>query len=130
MTLWSAVKSYPKAIGWSVLASTCIIMEGYDLVVSVDIYSFRAQADMSQVIFSFFAFPAFTKKYGQLTADGTYEVTAAWQTGLTNGTCIGEMIGLFLTGIFADRYGQRWTIIGALALVVSTFRLHIDDLCR
>lgn len=37
MTLWSAVKSYPKAIGWSVLASTCIIMEGYDLVVSLDI---------------------------------------------------------------------------------------------
>ncbi|KAI4724772.1 putative sphingosine-1-phosphate lyase [Aureobasidium sp. EXF-10728] len=102
MTLWSAMKMYPKAIGWSVLASTCIVMEGYDLV----------------AIFSFFAFPAFTKKYGHLTADGTYQVTAAWQTGLTNGTCIGEMIGLALTGIFADKYGQRWTIIGALALIV------------
>ncbi|THX83077.1 putative sugar transporter [Aureobasidium pullulans] len=101
MTLWSAVKSYPKAIGWSVLASTCIVMEGYDLV----------------VIFSFFAFPAFSKKYGHLTEDGSYQVTAAWQTGLTNGTCIGEMIGLALTGIFADKYGQRWTVIGALGLV-------------
>ncbi|KAI5269824.1 putative sphingosine-1-phosphate lyase [Aureobasidium subglaciale] len=101
MNLWTAVKTYPKAIGWSVLASTCIVMEGYDLV----------------VIFSFFAFPAFSKKYGHLTEDGSYQVTAAWQTGLTNGTCIGEMIGLALTGIFADKYGQRWTIIGALALV-------------
>lgn len=33
MSLWSAIKTYPKAIGWSVLASTCIVMEGYDLVV-------------------------------------------------------------------------------------------------
>lgn len=102
-------------------------MEGYDLVVSLETASFRIQADISQVIFSFFAFPAFTKKYGQLTANGTYEVTAAWQTGLTNGTCIGEMIGLALTGIFADKYGQRWTIIGALALVVSTYGTQIGD---
>jgi SP family general alpha glucoside:H+ symporter-like MFS transporter len=41
MTLWSAMKSYPKAIGWSVLASTCIIMEGYDLVVSPENISLR-----------------------------------------------------------------------------------------
>jgi MFS family permease len=37
------------------------------------------------------------------------------------------MIGLAFTGIFADRYGQRWTIIGALALVVSTCRPELDD---
>jgi SP family general alpha glucoside:H+ symporter-like MFS transporter len=85
------------------------------------------KADAFKVIFSFFAFPAFTRKYGQLTADGSYQVPAAWQTGLTNGTCIGEMIGLAFTGIFADKYGQRWTIIGALALVVSTCRPELDD---
>jgi SP family general alpha glucoside:H+ symporter-like MFS transporter len=130
MTLWSAVKSYPKAIGWSILASTCIVMEGYDLVVSQRSVPFEYKADMVQVIFSFFAFPAFTKKYGQLTADGSYQVPAAWQTGLTNGTCVGEMIGLTLTGIFADKYGQRWTIIGALALVVSLCRSLIGDQCR
>lgn len=26
MTLWQAIKTYPKAIGWSVLISTCIIV--------------------------------------------------------------------------------------------------------
>ena len=88
---------------------------------------FEFKAHVVQVIFSFFAFPAFTKKYGQLTADGSYQVPAAWQTGLTNGTCIGEMIGLALTGIFADKYGQRWTIIGALALVVSACNSSIAD---
>jgi hypothetical protein len=33
MTLLQAVKLYPKAVGWSMLLSTCIVMEGYDLVV-------------------------------------------------------------------------------------------------
>jgi hypothetical protein len=37
------------------------------------------------------------------------------------------MIGLALTGIFADKYGQRWTIIGALALVVSIVVLEVID---
>lgn len=30
MTLWQGIKLYPKAIGWSLLISTCICMEGYD----------------------------------------------------------------------------------------------------
>lgn len=29
MSLWQGIKLYPKAIGWSVLLSTAIIMEGY-----------------------------------------------------------------------------------------------------
>lgn len=31
MTLLEGIKLYPKAIGWSVLISTCIVMEGYDV---------------------------------------------------------------------------------------------------
>ena len=81
-----------------------------------------------QVIFSFFAFPAFAKKYGYITPDGSYQVAASWQTGLTNGTGSGEMIGLALTGVFADKYGQRWTIIGALILVVRLNPLLMHDL--
>lgn len=30
MTLWQGIKLYPKAVGWSVLISTCICMEGYE----------------------------------------------------------------------------------------------------
>ncbi|EME81405.1 uncharacterized protein MYCFIDRAFT_176683 [Pseudocercospora fijiensis CIRAD86] len=32
MTLLQGLKTYPKAVGWSILLSTCIIMEGFDLV--------------------------------------------------------------------------------------------------
>lgn len=31
MTLLEGIRLYPKAIGWSVLISTCIVMEGYDI---------------------------------------------------------------------------------------------------
>ena len=31
MTLLQGIRLYPKAIGWSVLISTCIVMEGFDV---------------------------------------------------------------------------------------------------
>ena len=31
MTLWQGIKLYPKAVAWSLLISTCICMEGYDV---------------------------------------------------------------------------------------------------
>lgn len=41
MGIWKAIKTYPKAVGWSVLASTALVMEGYDLVVIGSFYGFR-----------------------------------------------------------------------------------------
>jgi MFS transporter, SP family, general alpha glucoside:H+ symporter len=48
MTLTQAVKIYPKAIGWSILLSTALVMEGYDL----------------SLLGNFYAFPPFTERYG------------------------------------------------------------------
>lgn len=31
MTLWQGIKLYPKAVAWSMLISTCIAMEGFDV---------------------------------------------------------------------------------------------------
>lgn len=31
MSLWQGLKLYPKAVGWSMLISLCIAMEGFDL---------------------------------------------------------------------------------------------------
>ena len=58
MTLWQGIKLYPKAIGWSLLFSTVIIMEGYDVV----------------LMGSFYAYPTFCEKYGDLQPDGSYEL--------------------------------------------------------
>jgi len=103
MSLWQGIKLYPRAIGWSILMSTAIIMEGYDVV----------------LMGSFYAFPEFNKKFGTLQPDGTYQLTAAWQAGLSNAMATGSILGLFANGIIAERFGYKRTMLGALTLVVG-----------
>lgn len=101
MTLMQGIKTYPKAIFWSMLISTCIVMEGYDVC----------------LINNFYAFNQFNKKYGVQLADGTYQVPAAWQAGLSNGANVGELIGLLINGFVSERFGYRWTVIICLGLI-------------
>ncbi|SPJ78855.1 probable maltose permease (MalP) [Fusarium torulosum] len=104
MTLWEAVKTYPKAIGWSVLLSTTLIMEGYDLALLGNLY----------------ASPAFNQKFGTYNAEKEkYAVSAAWQSGLSNGARAGEIFGLILAGWASDRYGYKMTTVGALVLMIA-----------
>lgn len=104
MSLWEAVKTYPKAIGWSVLLSSTLIMEGYDLALLGNLY----------------ASPAFNKKFGSYNpTNQEYAVSAAWQSGLSNGARAGEIIGLILAGWTSDRYGYKMTTIGSLVLMIA-----------
>jgi SP family general alpha glucoside:H+ symporter-like MFS transporter len=103
MTPWQALRIYPKAVGWSLLLSCAIIMEGYDVV----------------LLGSFLGFPAFNEKYGNLMSDGTYGLTASWQAGLNNAMACGQIIGLFLNGIVSERYGYRKTLMTCLAATVG-----------
>lgn len=36
--------------------------------------------------------PQFQRKYGEQLPDGTYQVTAPWQAGLSNGAVVGEIV--------------------------------------
>jgi len=38
MTLLQGIRLYPKAVGWSLLISTCIAMEGYDVCLLSNFY--------------------------------------------------------------------------------------------
>jgi len=103
MTLWQGIKLYPKAVAWSLLISTCICMEGYDVC----------------LLSSFYAFPQFNKKYGQMLPDGSYQVPAPWQAGLSNGANVGEIIGLFINGYVSERFGYRYTVMTCLTLIIG-----------
>ena len=92
MTLMQGVRLYPKACMWSIIISTCIAMEGYDVA----------------LVNNFYAFPQFNRKYGVRIDDGTYQVPASWQAGLSNGANVGEMIGLAINGIVSERFGYRY----------------------
>jgi SP family general alpha glucoside:H+ symporter-like MFS transporter len=100
MTLLQGIKLYPKAIGWSVLISTCIVMEGYDVCLLN-------------------SFPQFKRKYGEQLPDGSWEIPAAWQAGLSNGVIVGEIIGLFLNGYISEAIGYRYTVMACLCLIIG-----------
>lgn len=94
-------KLYPKAVGWSILLSTAIVMEGYDTVLLGNLYGL----------------PQFQDRYGYTQPDGSHVIPASWRSGLNNGANVGEILGLFVTGIVQDAFGYRKTMIGALFLV-------------
>ncbi|KAK5655196.1 hypothetical protein OQA88_6095 [Cercophora sp. LCS_1] len=104
MTLLQAIKTYPKAVAWSVLLSSTLIMEGYDLALVGNLY----------------ASPMFKQKYGVYDpATDKYVISAAWQSGISNGARAGEIIGLIIAGWTADRYGYKMTTIGSVLLLVG-----------
>ncbi|EEQ91194.1 MFS transporter, SP family, general alpha glucoside:H+ symporter [Blastomyces dermatitidis ER-3] len=97
MTLLQGLKLYPKAAAWSVLISTCIVMEGYDIC----------------LVNNFYAFPQWNEKYG-VRYGNEYQVPAKWQAALSNGAVVGEIIGLFINGWASERFGYRYTILTCL----------------
>jgi SP family general alpha glucoside:H+ symporter-like MFS transporter len=87
MSLREGFKIYPKAVGWSVVISTAIIMEGFDTI----------------LLQNLFANVAFQKQFGRPLANGSYDLTASWQTALTVASFAGQILGLGVNGIIADR---------------------------
>jgi SP family general alpha glucoside:H+ symporter-like MFS transporter len=67
MTFLQSIKLYPKAVGWSMLLSSALIMEGYDLA----------------LLGSLWGNEQFKRKYGVYTeSTGKWAVPANWQSAL------------------------------------------------
>lgn len=104
MTVREALRAHPKAVMWSLLVSTSIIMEGYDLV----------------LINSFYAQESFARKYGDFVrASSSYQISASWQAGLSNAIGVGTIIGAFANGYFTQRLGYRKVLLTSLAAMVA-----------
>ncbi len=104
MSLRRALKLYPKAALWSVVLSTALVMEGYDTL----------------LLANFYGLPTFSNKYGTLNPKtGKHTISAPWRSGLSDGAAVGEIIGLFLTGLVSERIGYRKTILGALFMITG-----------
>ncbi|CAK7235702.1 hypothetical protein SBRCBS47491_009385 [Sporothrix bragantina] len=98
MGLWQGIKLYPKAIGWAAIISATCIMEGFSIA----------------LIGNFYAFAPFNRKYGELQPDGSYQVSASWQAGISNGAQVGQILGLLLTGVCVEKFGYRRFILACL----------------
>ncbi|KAH8892330.1 putative maltose permease [Thozetella sp. PMI_491] len=103
LTVAQALRMYPKAAFFSVVLSTAIIMEGFD----------------TALLINFMAYPQFQKRFGVPVGDGTYQLTAPWQSGLSAGGQVGQILGLWAAGIAAERWGYKKTMIVSLVLMIG-----------
>ncbi|KAL6409281.1 Maltose permease MAL31 [Ilyonectria robusta] len=104
LTLRDSFRLYPKAIGFSLLFSTAIIMEGYDL----------------SLLGSFYGYDAFKNKFGdQVDSDGNKIISADWQTYIQVGGMCGQIIGLYLNGWVSDAIGYKKTMMASQFLMIG-----------
>ncbi|KAI1376009.1 sugar transporter [Hypoxylon crocopeplum] len=103
MKLSHAFKVYPKAVAWSMILSSCLIMEGFG----------------TSIVGSYISYPPFRDKFGTLAPNGDYQISASWQNGIAGATNVGEIIGLQIAGVLCERWGYRWTILSALVGVTG-----------
>lgn len=102
MSLFEALRLYRKVAILSLILSASLVMEGYD----------------TSLMVRFFAYPSFQRKFGVPVGDGTYQLTASWQSGLQAGARVGQIIGLWVAGISAERWGYKKTMLGALFTMI------------
>jgi len=91
MSFRQALKLYPKAIGWSAFYSMGIIMTAFD----------------PQLLGSLYATPAFQRDFGYMF-EGSYIISAPWQTALGIGNPLGQVIGALAAGYPMEWYGRKW----------------------
>ncbi|KAL7624084.1 hypothetical protein AAE478_005641 [Parahypoxylon ruwenzoriense] len=103
MKLSHAFKVYPKAVAWSMILSSCLIMEGFG----------------TSIVGSYISYPPFRDRFGTQAPNGDYQIPASWQNGIAGATNVGEIIGLQIAGVLCERWGYRWTIISALVAVTG-----------
>lgn len=101
LTVGQALRKYKLALWWSMCLSLTLIMEGYDVV----------------VIGSFYGQPQFIERFG-VVEGGVLQIPAAWQSGLSNSSVVGQLLGLGVGGWAMDRFGRKPTLLAALALMI------------
>ena len=82
--------------------SMSIIMEAYD----------------TSLVPSFFALPAFQKRYGHYYPNiDQYQVSAPWQAGINNAATVGVVFGGFINGWASNRWGYKNVMLVSLFFI-------------
>lgn len=99
LTFTRACALYPAAIGWSVFVSLGVIMLAFD----------------PQLLGNLYATPQFCRDFGYLY-EGTYIISAPWQTGLSMGNPVGQVVGALFAAYPMDAFGRKRTFGACVAL--------------
>ncbi|PMD33014.1 putative maltose permease [Hyaloscypha variabilis F] len=114
---WAAVEQYPTAVLWAMFFCIAVIMAGFD----------------AQLVTSFYALPAFQQRFGNLY-EGSWEISAPWQTGLGMGNPIGQVLGALACGWPLEKFGRKITLAtccvwSIIFVFVQFFSTSIGMLC-
>ncbi|RFU28975.1 hypothetical protein B7463_g7357, partial [Scytalidium lignicola] len=101
-TIVEALRTQWKGVAWACALSLSIAMYGYD----------------NALIANFYGYPSFQKAYGIPSGDG-YQIPAKWQTGLSQGSICGIIVGAALNGFFSSRFGYRKVMLVCLILMAG-----------
>ncbi|WVF71044.1 hypothetical protein IAT40_005841 [Kwoniella sp. CBS 6097] len=83
---------YKAGSWWSLTLSFALVMDGFYAI----------------TISSFYGQRQFQERFGEVLAPGQPKaISAAWQSGLHNGSSVGSIFGLVITSWAADKYGVR-----------------------
>jgi MFS transporter, SP family, general alpha glucoside:H+ symporter len=99
LTFTQACQLYPKAIFWSAFVSLGVIMLAFD----------------PQLLGNLYATPQFQRDFGY-PYDGGYIISAAWQTGLSMGNPVGQVVGALFAAYPMDLFGRKWTFAACVVL--------------
>ncbi|CAI7675478.1 unnamed protein product [Penicillium pancosmium] len=100
----SALKAYPWAVCWSLIISLSIIMEGYD----------------TALINSLYAYPSYARRFGAVDpANGTYQISAGWQSAMSSGSQAGAIVGALANGFIIQRFGFKPAFALGVLLMAS-----------
>lgn len=102
-SLFDELKLYPRAAAWSMFFSLGIIMAAFE----------------AQVLGNLYATPAFQRDFGYLF-NGSYIIAASWQTALSMGNPIGQVVGAFCAAYPMEWYGRKKTF-GACVVLTASF---------
>ncbi|KAJ9104043.1 hypothetical protein QFC19_004177 [Naganishia cerealis] len=111
MSLREGIRLYPRAIMWS---ETSVSSQSHLMA-----QCFATYRDILD------AFPQFNKRFGVLGPDGTYQVPARWQSGLSNAANCGEILGLALNGLITERLGYKKVVLGSLLLLACLVAVSV-----
>ncbi|KAL9096894.1 MAG: hypothetical protein Q9165_000858 [Trypethelium subeluteriae] len=108
LSFFQAVKLYPKAVAWSMYFSLGVIMLAFD----------------PQLLGNLYATNAFKRDFGY-EYQGSYIISAPWQTALSMGNPIGQCLGALFAGLPMEWYGRRRTflacVLGTASIVFIQF---------
>ncbi|OAQ76884.1 MFS maltose permease MalP [Purpureocillium lilacinum] len=102
LTFGQALRLYPKAIGWSAFVSMGVIMLAFD----------------PQLIGNLYATPQFQRDFGY-EFEGEYVIDASWQTGLSMGNPIGQVVGALFAAYPMEWFGRKRTFAACVVLTAG-----------